>query len=157
MTEQTRHAVWFRRLLIVIAGGLLLLPVLLALLGAPAAAFGQYENIVLPCDTIEQLFRYEEYRIAQMRDTRFEGDRTQIVVLMFEGYMPLRVKWAAAPRGGDSFNNRPRFEVAVYELQKLFLDEEDFVVPPTVVRACMSSSGISTGYSHRRILPESIV
>jgi hypothetical protein len=114
---------------------LLLLPVLLALLGGPLDALGQYENIVLPVDTIEYLFRYEEMRIAQMRDTRFEGDRTQVVVLMFPGYMPLRVKWAAAPRGADSFNNRPRFEIAVYELQKLFLDEEDYVVPPTVVRA----------------------
>ena len=61
--------------------------------------------------------------------------RSQSCVLMFEGYMPLRVKWAAATRGGDSFNNRPRFEIAVYELQKLFLDEENYVVPPTVVRA----------------------
>jgi hypothetical protein len=110
------------------------LPVLLALLGGPPDAVGQYENIVLPVDTIEYLFRYEEMRIAQMRDTRFEGDRTQVAVLVFPGYMPLRVKWAAAPRGADSFNNRPRFEIAVYELQKLFLDEEDYVVPPTVAR-----------------------
>jgi hypothetical protein len=115
--------------------GLVLVPVLLALLGAPLDGFGQYENIVLPVDTIEYLFRYEEMRIAQMRDTRFEGDRTQVAVLVFPGYMPLRVKWAAAPRGADSFNNRPRFEIAVYELQKMFLDEEDYVVPPTVVRA----------------------
>ncbi len=114
---------------------LLVFPVLLALLGGPVDAIGQFENIVLPCDTIEYLFRYEEMRVAQMRDTRFEGDRTQVVVLAFPGYMPLRVKWAAAPRGGDTFNNRPRFEIAVYELQKLFLDEEDYVVPPTVVRA----------------------
>jgi hypothetical protein len=113
---------------------LLVLPVLLALLGGPPDAVGQYENIVLPVDTIEYLFRYEEMRIAQMRDTRFEGDRTQVAVLVFPGYMPLRVKWAAAPRGADSFNNRPRFEIAVYELQKLFLDEEDYVVPPTVAR-----------------------
>jgi len=115
--------------------GLLAFSVLLALLGGPLAAFGQYENVVLPVDTIEYLFRYGEMRLAQMRDTRFEGDRTQVVVLVFPGYMPLRAKWAAAPRGGDSFNNRPRFEIAVYELQKLFLDEEDYVVPPTVVRA----------------------
>jgi hypothetical protein len=107
----------------------------LALLGGPLDAFGQYENIVLPCDTIEYLFRYEDFRLAQMMDTRFEGDRTQVVVLVFPGYMPLRAKWAAAPRGADSFNNRPRFEIAVYELQKLFLDEEDYVVPPTVARA----------------------
>jgi hypothetical protein len=114
--------------------GLFMFLVLPALLGGPLDALGQYENIVLPVDTIEYLFRYGEMRVAQMADNRFQGDRTQVVVLMFPGYMPLRVKWAAAPRGGDSFNNRPRFEMAVYELQKLFLDEEDYVVPPTVVR-----------------------
>lgn len=105
------------------------------LLGTPLEGLGQYENIVLPVDTIEHLLRFEDFRIAQMRDTRFEGDRTQVVVLAFPGYMPIRVKWAAAPRGADSFNNRPRFEIAVYELQKLFLDEEDYVVPPTVLRS----------------------
>ena len=81
--------------------GLLAFSVLLALLGGPLAAFGQYENVVLPVDTIEYLFRYGEMRLAQMRDTRFEGDRTQVVVLVFPGYMPLRAKWAAAPRGGE--------------------------------------------------------
>ncbi len=112
-----------------------LLAVLPVLVSVPQDGFGQYENIVLPVDTIEYLFRYEEFRIAQMRDTRFEGDRTQVVVLAFPGYMPLRIKWAAAPRGADSFNNKPRFEIGVYELQKLFLDEEDYVVPPTVLRS----------------------
>jgi hypothetical protein len=115
--------------------GLLALPVLLTLLVGPLDAFGQYENIILPCDTVELLFRDWEFRVAQMRDTRFEGDRTQVVTLAFTGFMPLRVKWAAAPRGGDSFNNKPRFEIAVYELQKFFLDMEDYVVPPTVARA----------------------
>lgn len=115
--------------------GLLVLPVLLVLLGGPLDGFCQYENIVLPVDTIERLLRYEEFRIASFTDNRFSGDRTQIAVLSYPGFMPIRVKWAAAPRGGDSFNNRPRYEIAVYELQKLFLEEEDYVVPPTVARA----------------------
>jgi hypothetical protein len=115
--------------------GRLVFPVLLALLGGPGDAFGQYENIVLPVDTIEQLLRYDEFQVASFTDNRFAGDRTQIAVLAYPGFMPIRVKWAAAPRGGDSFNNRPRYEIAVYEIQKLFLDEEDYVVPPTVARA----------------------
>jgi hypothetical protein len=39
-----------------------------------------------------------------------------------------------APRGGEAFNNQPRYEAAAYELQKLFLDERDYVVPPTELR-----------------------
>ncbi|NIN70720.1 MAG: hypothetical protein GTO46_02050 [Gemmatimonadetes bacterium] len=112
-----------------------LLAVLPVVLSTPPDCLGQQQNIFLPVDSIEHLFRYGEMRVLQIRDTRFEGDRTQMAVLAFPETMALRVKWAAAPRGADSFNNRPRFEIAVYELQKLFLDEEDYVVPPTVVRA----------------------
>jgi hypothetical protein len=115
--------------------GLLVFPALLALLGAPLDAFGQYENIILPVDSVEQLLRYGEFEVATFRDTRFEGDRTQRVILKFAANLFIAVKWAAAPRGGDSFNNRPRFEIAAYEIQKLFLNEEDYVVPPTVARA----------------------
>ncbi|UCC71613.1 MAG: hypothetical protein JSV86_14670 [Gemmatimonadota bacterium] len=110
-------------------------PIVLALLGSPLDAFAQWENIYLPVDTIERLLRYEDFEIASFRDARFEGDRTQHAVLRFPGKVAMRVKWAAAPKRGDSFNNRPRFELAAYELQKLFLDEDDYVVPPTVARA----------------------
>ena len=79
--------------------------------------------------------------------TRFEGDRTQRVNLAFEDGTTIFTKWAVALRGGgwpgrpramrmnDEFNNSPRYEVAAYELQKLFLEEPEFVVPPTVPRA----------------------
>jgi hypothetical protein len=45
------------------------------------------------------------------------------------------VKWATAPQGGYAFNNQPRYEMAAYEIQKLFLDEGEYVVPPTLMRA----------------------
>jgi hypothetical protein len=115
--------------------GLLLSLCVLAVLGRPLDVFGQYENFILQVDTLEMLLRDREFWIAQFADNRIVGDRTQRAVLVFEDSPPINVKWAAAPRGADSFNNRPRFEMAVYELQKLFLDVEDYVVPPTVVRA----------------------
>ncbi len=43
-------------------------------------------------------------------------------------------KWKEVPRGLESYNNSPRRELAAYELQKLFLDPADFVVPPSVMR-----------------------
>jgi hypothetical protein len=46
----------------------------------------------------------------------------------------LHAKWKKAPRGLDSWNNSPRRELAAYAVQKLFLDPEDFVVPPSVMR-----------------------
>ena len=49
--------------------GLLVFPALLALLGAPLDACGQYENINLPVDSVEQLLRYGEFEVAAFRDT----------------------------------------------------------------------------------------
>jgi hypothetical protein len=66
--------------------------------------------------------------------SRFKGDRTQHVLLQFARDTAFEVKWAEAPAGGQAFNNEPRYEVAAYALQKLFLDEPDYVVPPTVLR-----------------------
>lgn len=109
-------------------------PLLLGFLGSPVEAYGQYENIALPVQTIERQLRNEEFEVARITDTRFEGDRTQHAALRFSDGLVMLVKWAAAPRGGDAFNNRPRFEIAAYEIQKLFLNEEDYVVPPTVAR-----------------------
>src|SRR5690242_192165 len=46
----------------------------------------------------------------------------------------VRIKWKPAAPGGDGYNHSPRRELAAYALQKLYLDEGDYVVPPTVAR-----------------------
>jgi len=46
----------------------------------------------------------------------------------------LNAKWKEAPAGGDGWNNSPRREIGVYEVQKLFLDPADYIVPPIVAR-----------------------
>jgi hypothetical protein len=101
-----------------------------------AAASAQDANIYLAVAKIEQRLRDGPFLIQSARDTRFIGDRTQQVTLSYpdEDGGPMQVKWAPAPRGGAEFNNEPRYEIAAYELQKLFLDEPSFVVPPTIGR-----------------------
>ncbi len=95
-------------------------------------------KILLPADSIESLFRTVDFQMLGWRGSRREKDRTQRVVLRFEERTMLLAKWAMAPRGGVGvFNNRPRYEIAAYEFQKLFLDESEYVVPPTVAR-CVS-------------------
>jgi len=47
---------------------------------------------------------------------------------------PLEVKWKEAPAGGDGWDNSPRREIGVYEVQKLLLDPDDYIIPPVVVR-----------------------
>lgn len=65
-----------------------------------------------------------------------EGDRSARVELAGpDGAAPMAAKWKPVAPPGDGFNNEPRYELAAYRLQKLFLDECEYVVPPTVLRA----------------------
>lgn len=95
----------------------------------------QDSNITFTTSQIEQKLKNDSLNIADMRGSRWESDRTQRVVLQFLDSTMMMVKWAKAAPGGETFNNVPRFEVGAYELQKLFLDEKDYVVPPTIIRA----------------------
>lgn len=110
-----------------------LLPLLAALF--PAAVWGQDQNIPHPVETLEYRMTYGTFEVLDRRGSRFEGDRTSRVALLFSDSLLLAVKWARAAPGGEEQNNQPRYEAAAYELQKLFLEEPDYVVPPTVLRA----------------------
>lgn len=110
----------------------LLAAALLAAASVPAAA--QDANIRVHPDTAEARLAHAPFELVRAQDTRFEGDRTQQAMLDFPGGAPMLVKWARAPRGGGTFNNRPRYELAAYRLQKLFLEPEEYVVPPTAIR-----------------------
>ena len=50
------------------------------------------------------------------------------------GRLLFYVKWRAAPKGGEGFNNDPRKELAAYEAQRLMFPNDQAVVPPTVAR-----------------------
>jgi hypothetical protein len=107
-----------------------------SLASAPATpAEAQDVNFVLPIPEIEQRLREQPFRILDNRGSRAPGDRTQRVVLTFEDSVLLAAKWANAVPGASTFNNEPRFELAAYEIQKLFLDPDEYIVPPTVLRA----------------------
>jgi hypothetical protein len=56
-------------------------------------------------------------------------------MLVFEDSSSFMAQLAPAPRGGEEFNNVPRYELAAYELQRLYLPEDELVVPPTAIRA----------------------
>lgn len=58
----------------------------------------------------------------------------------FTAYAPtfqkeIKFKWKAVPEGtADDVNNSPRKEIVADLIQRWFLDPEDYVVPPSVVR-----------------------
>jgi hypothetical protein len=104
-------------------------------LAAARAAHSQDLNIVLPVPEIEQRMRDAPFRIAQWSGSRMPTDRTQRALVVFEDSSMMWLKFAVAPSGGTgTFNNEPRYEVAAYQLQKMFLDEPEYVVPPTLLR-----------------------
>ncbi|MBR9989097.1 MAG: hypothetical protein KFH98_05030 [Gemmatimonadetes bacterium] len=103
---------------------------------APAApAHAQDGNVVLPVREIESRLQEQPFRILDWRGSRKPEDRTQRAALAYEDSLILLAKWANAPTNASVYNNEPRYEVAAYLIQRLFLDEPDYVVPPTVVRS----------------------
>lgn len=102
---------------------------------APVAASAQDANFLLPVEEIETLLREAPLQAIAVTPSRgLPAERTyQVTVQTAEGQM-LQMKYAPARPGGDEFNNRPRYEIAAYEFQKLFLDPEHYIVPPTVGR-----------------------
>jgi hypothetical protein len=109
------------------------LPLLLAF-GATAVA--QDANITQPIADLERLLAAEPLVITQAEISRpkAKGDITLKADVSFGGSPPLRVKLRKAEPGADSFNNVPRYDLAAYELQKLFIDPTEYVVPPTALR-----------------------
>jgi len=107
------------------------------LLAAAAAApvLAQDANYLLPVPDIEARLRDGGMAIIDWRGSRMPNDRTQRMTVQFPDSVVLVVKLAKAPYGGTTFNNEPRYELAAYEIQELFLDPTDYVVPPTVVRS----------------------
>jgi hypothetical protein len=105
------------------------------LLGSPIPLCAQDGNILHPIDVLERRLRDDTLDIRDWRGSRMEQDRTQRVVLAYPGDSILIVKWAKAVPGASTFNNEPRYELAAYALQKLFLGAPEYVVPPTILRA----------------------
>jgi hypothetical protein len=102
-----------------------------------AAAAEPGPSVLLPVAEIESRLRgpLEIVGMEQARPT-IEGDRSARVELAGpEGTAPMAVRWKPVAPPGEGFNNEPRYELAAYRLQKMILDECEYVVPPVVLRA----------------------
>ncbi len=103
-------------------------------LSVPAVAIGQDSNVLLPVGEVERILSEEDLQIVSMVPSRgLPSERTYQATAMV-GDQVFQMKYAPATKGASEFNNRPRFELAAYEIQKLYVDPEDYVVPPTVAR-----------------------
>jgi hypothetical protein len=106
------------------------------LFGLVATVAAQETNITRPVAELERLLAAEPIVIEKAESSRptAKGDITLRAEVSFGGAPALRVKLRKAEPGADQFNNVPRYELAAYQLQKLFLEPTEYVVPPTALR-----------------------
>lgn len=104
--------------------------------GCASLAAAADVNIPVPVEVLERQLTTEPFRIATAEISRpkAKGDITLKAEVSFSGGQPYRVKLRRSEPGAEDFNNRPRYDLAAYELQKLFLEPAEFVVPPTALR-----------------------
>jgi hypothetical protein len=95
------------------------------------------DSIAFPVSVIEaRLLGPLNVIEAEQARPAIDGDRSIRVVLGgAEGEPPMAARWKPVASPGQGFNNEPRYELAAYQLQRLFLDECEYVVPPVVLRA----------------------
>ena len=111
-----------------------LVALLLAFCAVPG--FAEDSNVVRPVADLEQRLASMPFEILKAEKAR--GIKEDVALksdVKFKDGVELRIKIRPANMGGSEFNNEPRYEQAAYELQKLYLDENDRVVPPTALRA----------------------
>ncbi|NJD30806.1 MAG: hypothetical protein FIB04_02845 [Gammaproteobacteria bacterium] len=96
----------------------------------------QDANVVYPVPELERMLADDPFTIVSAVASRpgVREERTLKAELSFDGRAPLRVKLRNTKPGADDFNNEPRYDLAAYELQRLFLDPSEYVVPPTALR-----------------------
>ncbi len=75
-----------------------------------------------------------DFETMEMKGTEFGTAGAMSIKLLFPegsgGLKNVRVKWKEMPEGKlEEFNNSPRRAIAAYQVQKLFLEPEDYVVP----------------------------
>ena len=110
------------------------------------------EFLPLPAPLLMKLLTYGEFEILSDEPTGMSSMNSRKLELRYRGMspearrkigikkrirlkQPLTVKWKEAPdHDGDGWNNSPRREMAAYVIQRLFLDPDDYVVPPTTTR-----------------------
>lgn len=102
------------------------------------------EHLPLPVEVLEDRMRSEPFTVLAASSIG-GGSTTSAMQLtiQFEDCLVTRTKWRAASPSGQAYNNNPRKEIAAYEIQKLFLETKDYVVPVTVL-TCIPKTQLDT-------------
>jgi len=103
--------------------------------GAVAQPSGPNGNLPMPPEPLRK--RLQDDRFYIVKESRANGGimGAEKLTLTFpsDGFTTA-AKWKKAPGDGDGWNNTPRREIGCYVVQQLFLDPDDYVVPPVAAR-----------------------
>jgi hypothetical protein len=107
-----------------------------ALIARPAAAqpSGPDGNLPMPAPELQRRMQNEPFEVVDVGQTHGGIMTTEKVTMVFPDGTKVKAKWKAAPSEGEGWNNSPRRELAAYTVQQLFLDPDDYIVPPVAVR-----------------------
>jgi len=104
---------------------------------APPARADSFPNWTLPPDKAAEVFGKSAETPLSAKGTLHGISGAVKADLFFEDIQKdVLVKWKEMPPPPriDNYNNSPRKELAAYEIQKFFLEPEDYVVPTTLAR-----------------------
>ncbi|MFQ5416136.1 MAG: hypothetical protein ACE5FL_03700 [Myxococcota bacterium] len=98
----------------------------------------EVDDFCMPAEWLDDLLRAEQFEVVAVEVAPSGFSRPKKLHLRIPGdrggeSVVIAIKWKPAPRGGEGFNNHPRKELAAYEFQQLFLDPDEYVIPPTTV------------------------
>jgi hypothetical protein len=96
----------------------------------------QDTNITMPVAELERMLADDPLQIVSADKSRPKapGDITSKAEVSFGGREPFRVKLRRSDPGAEGFNNVPRYDLAAYAIQRLLMDPNEFVMPPTALR-----------------------
>ena len=97
---------------------------------------GQDSNVTLPVAELERMLADDPLQIVSADKSRPKapGDITSKAEVSFGGREPFRVKLRRSEPGAEGFNNVPRYDLAAYAIQRLLMDPNEYVMPPTALR-----------------------
>ena len=108
----------------------------LMLTAAPGAELcAQNANVAYATAELDQRLAVEPFEILEAKPSRgLEEEVGLRARVRFADGVEMTLKVRPAGPGASEFNNEPRYELAAYRIQSLFLDPDDYVVPPTALR-----------------------
>jgi hypothetical protein len=108
----------------------------LATLIVAGPVLAQDTNITMPVAELERMLADDPMKIVSADKSRPKapGDITSKAEVSFGGREPFRVKLRRSDPGAEGFNNVPRYDLAAYAIQRLLMDPNEFVMPPTALR-----------------------